>query len=264
MQTLRFITVCAALALALAGCERSSKDPKAGQATDQAADTSKVGGGGAQEGAQPESEGGTPGEQAAAGGAEAAADEVRPPTAEDLAEYTKDLEGKGPLMATIATTMGELHCELFADKAPMTVANFVGLARGLKAWRHPETDEVHAKPLYDGVIFHRVIPNFMVQTGDPLGMGTGGPGYNFSDEIHPELRHTKGGTLSMANAGPGTNGSQFFITEKATPWLDGRHTVFGQCAEAELVAKMTNVPRDGRDRPQEEIKIERVTISRGR
>ena len=256
MQTLRFITVCAALALTMAGCERD-KDKGAGQAAGE----TKAGG--AQEAAQ--AEGDAPDEEAAPGGdGEAAAGEVQPPKAEDLAEYTKDLEGKGPLMATIATTMGEFHCELFADKAPMTVANFVGLARGLKAWRHPETDEVHQKPLYDGVIFHRVIPNFMVQTGDPLGMGTGGPGYNFGDEIHPELRHTKGGTLSMANAGPGTNGSQFFITEKATPWLDGRHTVFGECAEADLVTKLTQVPRDGRDRPQEEIKIESVTISRGK
>jgi peptidyl-prolyl cis-trans isomerase A (cyclophilin A) len=189
--------------------------------------------------------------------------EVRPPKAEDLAEYTKDLPGQGPLMATIETTVGAFHCELYGDKVPITVANFVGLARGLKPWRDPKTRKVEKKPFYDGIIFHRVIPGFMVQTGDPLGEGIGGAGYEFEDEIHADLRHVAGGTLSMANAGPGTNSSQFFITEKATPWLNDRHTVFGKCKEADLVKKITMVPRDNRDRPQQEIKIDRVTISRG-
>jgi peptidyl-prolyl cis-trans isomerase A (cyclophilin A) len=188
--------------------------------------------------------------------------DVRPPTAEDLAAYTEDLPGDGPLMATIETTLGAFHCELYADKTPMTVANFVGLARGLKPWRDPKTRKVEKKPFYDGIIFHRVIPRFMVQTGDPLGQGVGGPGYQFDDEIRDDLRHTAGGILSMANAGAGTNGSQFFITERATSWLDGKHTIFGQCAEADLVKKLTQVPRDSADRPQQEIKIERVTISR--
>jgi peptidyl-prolyl cis-trans isomerase A (cyclophilin A) len=195
--------------------------------------------------------------------------EVRPPSAEELAEYTADLPGKGPLMATIETSLGTFHCELYADKVPITVANFVGLARGLKPWRDPKTRKVEKKPFYDGIIFHRVIPRFMVQTGDPLGQGVGGPGYKFDDEIRDDLRHSAGGILSMANAGPdretggGTNGSQFFITERATPWLDGKHTVFGKCKEAEMVKKLTQVPRDSADRPLSEIKIQRVTISRG-
>jgi peptidyl-prolyl cis-trans isomerase A (cyclophilin A) len=195
--------------------------------------------------------------------------EVRPPKAEDLAEYTADLPGKGPLMATIETTLGAFHCELYADKVPITVANFVGLARGLKPWRDPKTRKVEKKPFYDGIIFHRVIPRFMVQTGDPLGQGVGGPGYQFDDEIRDDLRHTAGGILSMANAGTdpetgrGSNGSQFFITEGATAWLDGRHTVFGKCKEADLVKKITQVPRDSADRPLQEVKIQRVTIARG-
>jgi peptidyl-prolyl cis-trans isomerase A (cyclophilin A) len=189
--------------------------------------------------------------------------DVRPPTAEDLAVYTENLPGDGPLMATIETTLGAFHCELYADKVPMTVANFVGLARGLKPWRDPKTRKVEKKPFYDGIIFHRVIPRFMVQTGDPLGQGVGGPGYQFDDEIRDDLRHTAGGILSMANAGAGTNGSQFFITERATSWLDGKHTIFGKCEEADLVKKLTQVPRDSADRPQQEIKIERVTITRG-
>jgi peptidyl-prolyl cis-trans isomerase A (cyclophilin A) len=159
--------------------------------------------------------------------------------------------------------VGAFHCELFADKVPMTVANFVGLARGLKAWRHPGTGEVHKKPFFDGIIFHRVIPRFMVQTGDPLGQGVGGPGYSFDDEIREDLRHSAGGMLSMANAGPGTNGSQFFITEGPTPHLDGMHTVFGQCKEVDLVKQITQVQRDSADRPLQEVKIERVVISRG-
>ncbi|WP_233104078.1 peptidylprolyl isomerase [Haliangium ochraceum] len=189
---------------------------------------------------------------------------VAAPTADDLAEYTKDLEGEGPLMATIATTTGTFHCELFEKQVPMTVANFVGLARGLKPWRDPKTRAIKETPFYDGILFHRVIPNFMVQTGDPLGQGTGGPGYTFGDEIDKSLRHDKGGLLSMANAGPGTNGSQFFITEKATPWLDDKHAIFGQCDEVDLVKQMTSVPRDSADRPRTDIKIDSVTISRGR
>lgn len=192
-----------------------------------------------------------------------AGDEVRPPTAADLAEYVKDIPGSGKLMTAIETTMGTFHCELFEKDAPMTVANFVGLATGKKPWRDPKTNEVKKNtPFYNGLIFHRVIPGFMIQGGDPLGQGVGGPGYDFADEFVPGLRHDGPGVLSMANAGPGTNGSQFFITEVATPHLDGRHTVWGKCAEGDLAKKITGVPRDPGDRPNEPISIKSVTFSR--
>jgi peptidyl-prolyl cis-trans isomerase A (cyclophilin A) len=190
--------------------------------------------------------------------------DVRPPKADDLDGYIRDLPGAGPLTATIETSMGTLHCTLFAEQTPMTVANFVGLARGLKAWRHPETGETTRKPFYDGLIFHRVIPEFMIQTGDPLGVGTGDPGYRFGDETVPALRHDKPGILSMANAGPGTNGSQLFITEKAVPWLDDKHTVFGRCREVAVIKKIARVKRNAQDRPEKAVVIERVTIGRGK
>ncbi len=129
-----------------------------------------------------------------------------------IAANADSQEKKGPLYATFKTSMGDIVIQLFDDKAPKTVANFVGLASGTKEWTDPKTGEKVKKPIYNGTIFHRVIPGFMIQGGDPLGNGTGGPGFRFEDEFHPDLRHTKGGILSMANAGPNTNGSQFFIT----------------------------------------------------
>jgi peptidyl-prolyl cis-trans isomerase A (cyclophilin A) len=185
-----------------------------------------------------------------------------PPKAEDLARYTADL-GSGKLIALIQTSMGPLRCQLYEDKAPLTVANFVGLARGLKAWTHPQTNEPQVgKPFYDGLIFHRVIPEFMLQGGDPLGLGTGGPGYQIPDEFGPGLKHDRGGLLSMANAGPNTGGSQFFITEVATPWLDGRHAIFGECDNVELVKKIARVERGPNDRPVQPVRIEKISISR--
>ncbi|WP_428261963.1 peptidylprolyl isomerase [Haliangium sp.] len=189
-------------------------------------------------------------------------DEVRPPQPGDLEGYVRDLPGAGPLVATIETSLGTFRCELHGDRAPLTVANFVGLARGLKAWKHPGTGKVKRTRFYDGQIFHRVIPGFMIQGGDPLGVGRGGPGYRFDNEIHPELRHDRPGVLSMANAGPGTNGSQFFIIEQATSHLDGRHTVFGHCDQPALVEKIARVPRGSRDRPLDPVTIVQVTISR--
>ena len=173
-------------------------------------------------------------------------------------------EKKGPLYATLKTSLGDIVIQLFDDKAPKTVANFVDLASGTKEWTDPKTREKVKRPLYNGTIFHRVIPGFMIQGGDPLGNGTGGPGYRFQDEFHPDLKHSKPGILSMANAGPNTNGSQFFITQKPTPWLDGKHSVFGEVVKGQNVADaIINVPRDLRDRPMKDVVIQEVIIIRG-
>ena len=169
----------------------------------------------------------------------------------------------GPLYATLKTNMGVIVVRLFDDKAPKTVENFVGLATGTKEWTDPKTGEKVKRPLYNGTIFHRVIPGFMIQGGDPLGRGTGGPGYRFADEFHPDLRHTKAGILSMANSGPNTNGSQFFITTVPTPWLDNKHTIFGQVIEGqEVVDAIEAVKKDGRDKPLTPVAIEKLEIKR--
>jgi peptidyl-prolyl cis-trans isomerase A (cyclophilin A) len=171
---------------------------------------------------------------------------------------------KGPVYATLKTSMGDIVIQLFEDKAPKTVANFVDLASGTKEWTDPKTGAKVKRPLYNGTIFHRVIPGFMIQGGDPLGNGTGGPGYRFEDEFNPDLKHSKPGMLSMANAGPNTNGSQFFIIHKATPWLDGKHSVFGEVVKGQnVVDAIANVPRDFRDRPIKEVVLQEVIISRG-
>ncbi len=197
----------------------------------------------------------------APGAAAAGGDEVRPPTKEDLATYTKGLKGKGPLKAKIETSMGTLNCELADAKVPMTVANFVGLARGLKPFRDPKSGKVEKRPFYDGLTFHRVIPDFMIQGGDPLGLGMGDPGYQFATEVDPSLTH-KAGTLAMANKGPDTNGAQFYVTERATPHLDGGYNVFGYCKEVEVVKKIARVERGPNDRPAQPVTIKKVTISR--
>ncbi|MBZ5728510.1 MAG: peptidylprolyl isomerase [Acidobacteriia bacterium] len=157
------------------------------------------------------------------------------------------------IYARFDTTEGKFKIKLFADKAPLTVENFVSLAEGTKT----------GKPFYDGTVFHRVIPNFMIQGGDPEGTGRGGPGYKFADEFHADLKHAKPGILSMANAGPNTNGSQFFITVAATPHLDRRHSVFGEVSEGyEVVKKISEVPRNPQDRPLKEVRVNSVTIER--
>jgi len=170
-----------------------------------------------------------------------------------------------PLYATLKTNMGVIVIRLFDDKAPKTVENFVGLATGTKEWTDPRSGQKVKQPLYNGTIFHRVIPGFMIQGGDPLGRGTGGPGYRFADEFHPELRHNKAGILSMANAGPNTNGSQFFITLAPTPHLDNRHSVFGEVVQGqEVVVAIGNAPRGANDRPVKDAVLQEVVISRGK
>jgi cyclophilin family peptidyl-prolyl cis-trans isomerase len=165
-------------------------------------------------------------------------------------------------LAHFDTSMGKFTAELYADKTPKTVANFVGLAEGSKEWTHPGTkDKKKGVPYYDGIIFHRVIEGFMIQGGDPLGKGFGGPGYNFEDEFHPSLRHDAIGILSMANAGPNTNGSQFFITLGPTPHLDRRHSVFGKVIDGLDVVKAIGAAKtDGQDKPLTPIVMNKVTI----
>ena len=166
------------------------------------------------------------------------------------------------LTATLRTNQGTIVVRLFPDQAPKTVRNFVELAGGGKQWTDPGTGQATTARLYDGTIFHRVIPDFMIQGGDPLGTGTGGPGYQFADEFHPDLSFNRPYLLAMANAGPGTNGSQFFITTVPTPWLSGKHTIFGEVIEgSDVVDAITHVERDRRDRPAKDVVLESVEIS---
>lgn len=168
-------------------------------------------------------------------------------------------------IAIIDTAAGKMTCKLFPDKAPTGVANFIGLAKGTKDWTNPSTGRpMHSVPLYNGTIFHRVIPEFMIQGGDPLGNGTGDPGYKFKNETSPDLAFDRPGRLAYANAGPGTNGSQFFVTEVPYPSLNGGYTIFGQCDDTsvELVKKIARMPRDANDRPNDPVKINKITILR--
>jgi peptidyl-prolyl cis-trans isomerase A (cyclophilin A) len=166
--------------------------------------------------------------------------------------------------AEFATTEGSFTVRLFDQEVPETVANFVGLAEGTKEWTHPGTrQKMTNTPFYDGIVFHRVIEGFMIQSGDPLGQGIGGPGYQFKDEFHPQLRHSKAGILSMANAGPNTNGSQFFITLGPTPHLDNRHSVFGEVTQGmEVVRRIGSTPTGRQDRPVKDVVINSVKITR--
>jgi peptidyl-prolyl cis-trans isomerase A (cyclophilin A) len=169
-------------------------------------------------------------------------------------------------VATIETSMGNLTCVLFPKAAPIGTANFIGLAKGTKDWTNPKTGKaMHGVPLYDNTIFHRVIPEFMIQGGDPEGTGMGGPGYPFKNETWPDLRFDQPGRLAYANAGPDTNGSQFFITEAPTPFLDGKYTIFGQCdaASVELVKKIARQPRNAQDRPDTPVVIKHIRIDEG-
>ena len=166
------------------------------------------------------------------------------------------------LTARLRTNRGDIVIRLFPDQAPKTVRNFVDLAQGSREWTDPRNRQPSKDRLYDGTIFHRVIPDFMIQGGDPLGTGTGGPGYRFADEFHPDLTFDRPYLLAMANSGPGTNGSQFFITTALTPWLTGKHTIFGEVLEGSAVVdKISHARSDSRDRPAADVVIESVEIT---
>jgi peptidyl-prolyl cis-trans isomerase A (cyclophilin A) len=177
-----------------------------------------------------------------------------------LADATKDLKGTGPIVAKIETSKGTLQCKLFDDKAPVTVANFIGLATGKRAWL--DGSKWVNKPAYDGTTFHRVIKGFMIQGGDPKGDGTGEPGYVIKDELWDGAKHDRAGLLCMANRGPNTNGAQFFITDAAAAHLDTSYTIFGECAPVDVVHDIANVQTGPRDKPVSPVAIKSVTISR--
>ncbi|MET0292639.1 MAG: peptidylprolyl isomerase [Steroidobacteraceae bacterium] len=177
-----------------------------------------------------------------------------------LPDATRGLKGQGPLVADIATDLGTLECSLFEDRAPVTVANFVGLARGLRPWQGPDGKWVR-KPAYDGTTFHRVVRGFMIQGGDAQGTGEGEPGYVIPDEIWPGATHDRRGQLAMANRGANTNGMQFFITDGPARHLDGGYTIFGECAPEEVIDKLARVPVRG-DQSVNPTKIMKVSIRR--
>jgi len=189
--------------------------------------------------------------------------------AAQTAKSDKPAEAKAAPKAVFHTSVGDITCELFPDKAPKTVANFIGLSDGSKDWTNPRDGKpMHGTPLYDGTIFHRVIPNFMIQGGDPMGQGYGGPGYKVEDEVDPSLTFDRPGRLAMANSGPNTNGSQFFITDVPTPFLNGHYSLFGQCDDASVavVKKIQQGPCGGgacsnsNSRPDNPVQIKHIEI----
>jgi peptidyl-prolyl cis-trans isomerase A (cyclophilin A) len=179
-----------------------------------------------------------------------------------LADATKNVKGSGALTAKIDTSLGAIDCKLYDEKAPLTVANFIGLATGERTWKDPASGKWVNKPAYEGTTFHRVIKGFMIQGGDPKGTGTGEPGYVVPDEIWAGSKHDRTGLLCMANRGPNTNGAQFFITEEPKESLDGGYTIFGECTPAKVIHDIAGVPRDASDKPQTPVTIKSVKISR--
>jgi len=173
------------------------------------------------------------------------------------------IEPGATISATFKTSMGDITCELLPQYTPVTVLNFVELAEGSRSWTDPRTGTKTSRPLYNGTVFHRVIPKFMIQAGDPLGKGTGGPGYRFEDEVNDEQKFTEVGMLAMANSGPNTNGSQFFITDSTPEHLNGKHTIFGQgCEPMKAVRAIAGVERDKRDKPKTPVTLNAVVINR--
>jgi peptidyl-prolyl cis-trans isomerase A (cyclophilin A) len=177
---------------------------------------------------------------------------------EDAGVQASRSEKKPNLYAIISTGEGSIECKLFPELVPRTVENFVGLATGRREWTDPDTMSPVTGPFYSGVVFHRVIPKFMIQTGDRTGTGHAGPGFVFDDEFTPELSHDRPGILSMANRGPNTNGSQFFITLRAAPHLNGRHSVFGHCEDLDVVRLIASLPTDPYDRPENPTQIQEI------
>lgn len=180
-----------------------------------------------------------------------------------LEEATAGLPGSGTLVATLETSKGRLDCRLFDKESPITVASFVGLARGLRAFLDPKTHQWEKRPYFDGLLFHRVIPGFMVQTGDIAGNGAGNAGFRIRNESAPKLKFNRGGLLGMANNGPDTNSAQFFVTELAADHLNGGYTIFGECKPLKVVRDIARVPRDPNDRPRTPVVLTKVTITRG-
>jgi len=178
-----------------------------------------------------------------------------------LQDATSGLKGSGPITATIDTSNGSMTCKLYDDKAPNTVANFVGLARGVRPWKSPQGDWVK-RPAYDGTTFHRIIKGFMIQGGDPVGNGTGEPGYVIKDENWPGAKHDRAGLLCMANRGHDTNGQQFFVTDAAASYLDGNYTIFGECSPEQAIHDIASVPLNG-EKPVTPVTIKAVTVARG-
>ncbi|MBK9000985.1 MAG: peptidylprolyl isomerase [Myxococcales bacterium] len=179
----------------------------------------------------------------------------------ELADAIRGLSGGWPLVATLETSEGDLECTLWDQVAPRTVASFVGLARGLRPWREPKTGAWRARPAYDGSSFHRVIPGFMIQGGDPLGTGSGEPGFLLPDEIDESIHSDRRGLLFMANRGPDTNGMQFFVLDAPAPHIDGRYTAFGECEPGDVISGIARVPTGAGDRPVTPVSIERVRIA---
>jgi cyclophilin family peptidyl-prolyl cis-trans isomerase len=183
-------------------------------------------------------------------------------TSQQHANTEKASQNANQPTADIETSAGTIHCVLFPSKAPLSVANFIGLSTGTKEWKNPKTGKMEkGVPLYSGTIFHRVIPNFMIQGGDPLGTGTGDPGYQVKDETSPDLTFDQPGRLAYANSGPNTNGSQFFITEAPAAYLNGHYSIFGQCQDIDLVKKIARLSRDSNDRPYDPPKIVKIKIT---
>ena len=254
MTTLRYALIALLCAGAATACTKKAAAPEDAPAAvgEQAAETAE------------DAEADADADADAEADAEVEAAEADPDAlnAEVPADILAGIEGEGTLTAIFVTSKGEIVCELYEEQAPITVANFVGLATGAKAFIDPNDNARKQEPFYNGTLFHRVIPGFMIQGGDRLGRGMGGPGYRFADEFHADLRHSEAGILSMANSGPGTNGSQFFITDGATPHLDNRHSVFGKCENTDIVSEIASVDRGQADRPNEDVTIDELRIER--